>query len=218
MCAAARHEISDSYIMQAYESRRMKMVQTISGIAYDIDAIAGHMTQKTFEYHCGMHHLAYVINLNRLNKGSKYERQSLEAIILHAPAGDICNAASQVWNHTFFWHSMKPNGGGLPCGELADAINGKWGSFDEFKQAFQTLAAGNKLTGWTWLVKKTDGSVDIDNMSAEGTPLTTSCKPLLCIDVREHTHYIEYRKMRRKFIETFLGKLANWDFAAKNFA
>lgn len=193
------------------------MEHSLTDVAYTMGSVTGNMTQETFEYRCGMHHLGYLNNLNRLNKGSEFERLSLESIILNAPAGDICNAASKVWNHTFFWHSMEPNGGGAPTGELAEAINQKWGSFAKFKQAFLASAVGNIGSGWTWLVKRADGSVDIDNMSAEGTPLTTSDKPLLCVDVSEHAHYAEYRKLRVKFIETFLNNLANWDFASKNF-
>lgn len=185
---------------------------------YIMDATAAQLTQRSFEYRCGLHHLGYLNNFNRLNKGSEFERLSLETIILFAPAGDISKAAAQVWNHTFFWRSMEQNGGGIPGGELADAINKKWGSFDKFKQAFQAAAVSNHSSGWTWLVRRADGSLDIDNMSEECTPLTTTDRPLLCIDVNEHAQYEEYRKMRIKFIEVFLDKLANWDFAAKNFA
>ncbi|MFA6903129.1 MAG: Fe-Mn family superoxide dismutase [Gallionellaceae bacterium] len=194
------------------------MEHSLTDLPYTMDGTAAQMTQSTFEYRCGLHHLGYLNNFNRLNKGSVFERLSLETIILIAPAGDICKAAAQVWNHTFFWRSMEQNGGGIPDGELADAINRKWGSFDEFKKAFRTIAVGNRSSGWTWLVKRADGSLDIDNMSGDGTPLTTTDKPLLCIDISEHTHYPEYRKMRTGFVETFLNKLANWDFAAKNFA
>jgi Fe-Mn family superoxide dismutase len=113
---------------------------------------------------------------------------------------------------------MKPAGGGAPSGALADAINAKWGNFDEFKKAFQTSAVGNFGSGWTWLVKKADGSVDIVNMGAAGTPLTTGDKALLCVDVWEHAYYIDYRNMRPKFVETYLNSLVDWDFVAKNFA
>ena len=113
---------------------------------------------------------------------------------------------------------MKPNGGGAPTGALAEAINAKWGSFDEFKKAFQASAVGNFGSGWTWLVKKPDGSVDIVNTGAAGTPLTTADKALLTIDVWEHAYYIDYRNARAKFVEVFLSSLANWDFAAANFA
>lgn len=184
----------------------------------DISALSTHNSAETFEHHCGKHQLARVIHLHKLNKGTEYEGLSLEAIIRNAPAGDINNAASQVWNHTFFWHSMEPKGGRTPGGALAYAINEKWGNFDKFKDAFQTSAADNFGSGWTWLIKKADGSIDIDNMCAAATPLTTSDKPLLCVDVSEHAYYIEYRNMRLKFVEAFLNKLVNWDFAEKNFA
>lgn len=133
-------------------------------------------------------------------------------------SGGIYNNAAQVWNHTFFWNCLKPNSGGAPAGALAEAINAKWGSFDAFKEAFTKSAVGNFGSGWTWLVKKADGSVDIVNMGPAGTPLTTGDTPLLTIDVWEHAYYIDYRNARPKFVETFLNHLANWDFAAANFA
>ena len=157
-------------------------------------------------------------NLNNLIPGTEYEALSLEDIVKKAPAGGVYNNAAQVWNHTFFWNCLSPNGGGAPTGALAEAINKKWGSFDEFKKAFQTSAVGNFGSGWTWLVKKADGSVDIVNMGAAGTPLTTGDKALLCVDVWEHAYYIDYRNLRPKFVETFLDKLANWKFAEANFA
>ena len=181
------------------------------------DALAPAISKETIEYHYGKHHQAYVTNLNNLIKGTEYENLDLEAIVKKAPAGGVYNNAAQVWNHTFFWNSLKPNGGGAPAGALADAINKKWGSLDEFKKAFQASAVGNFGSGWTWLVKKADGSVDIVNMGAAGTPLTTGDKALLCIDVWEHAYYIDYRNLRQKFVETFFDKLANWDFAQKNF-
>lgn len=182
------------------------------------DALAPFISKETIEYHYGKHHQAYVTNLNTLIKGGEYENLDLEAIIRKAPAGGIYNNAAQVWNHTFFWNGLKPHGGGAPSGALAAAIDKKWGSFDAFKKAFQTSAVGNFGSGWTWLVKKADGSLDIVNMGAAGTPLTTGDKALLCIDVWEHAYYVDYRNQRPKFVETFLEKLANWDFAEKNFA
>jgi Fe-Mn family superoxide dismutase len=173
---------------------------------------------ETFDYHYAKHHQAYVTNLNNLIKGTEFENKSLEAIVKKAPAGGIYNNAAQVWNHTFFWNCMKPNGGGEPTGALADAIKAKWGSLDEFKKAFQASAVGNFGSGWTWLVKKADGSVDIVNMGAAGTPLTTADTALLCVDVWEHAYYIDYRNLRPKFVETFLNSLVNWDFAEANFA
>ncbi|MGL5632724.1 MAG: superoxide dismutase [Azovibrio sp.] len=193
------------------------MEHKLPALPYAQDALAPHISQETFEYHYGKHHQAYVTNLNNLIKGTEYENLDLESIIKKAPAGGVYNNAAQVWNHTFFWSSMKPKGGGAPSGALATAINTKWGSLEEFKKAFQASAVGNFGSGWTWLVKKADGTVDIINMGAAGTPLTTGDKPLLCLDVWEHAYYIDYRNARPKFVETFLASLANWDFAGKNF-
>ncbi|MBA3902287.1 MAG: superoxide dismutase [Fe] [Rhodocyclaceae bacterium] len=193
------------------------MEHTLPSLPYAMDALQPHISKETFEYHYGKHHQAYVTNLNNLIKGTEFENASLEDIIRKSSAG-IFNNSAQVWNHTFFWHSMKPNGGGAPSGALADAINKKWGSFDDFKKAFQASAVGNFGSGWTWLVKKPDGSVDIVNTSNAATPLTTDNKPLLTVDVWEHAYYIDYRNARPKFVETYLNSLANWEFAAKNFA
>ena len=194
------------------------MEHTLPALPYAKDALAPHISAETLEFHYGKHHQAYVTNLNNLIKGTEYENLDLEAIVKKAPAGGVYNNAAQVWNHSFFWNCMKPNGGGAPTGALAAAINAKWGSLDAFKTAFQTSAVGNFGSGWTWLVKKADGSVDIVNMGAAGTPLTTGDTALLCIDVWEHAYYIDYRNRRPDFVATFLDKLANWDFAAKNFA
>ncbi|MEX8519084.1 MAG: superoxide dismutase [Leptothrix sp. (in: b-proteobacteria)] len=193
------------------------MAFELPALPYAADALAPHISAETFSFHYSKHHQAYVTNLNNLVAGSAFEGKGLEEII-KTSSGGIYNNAAQVWNHTFFWSCMKPNGGGAPTGALADAINAKWGSFDEFKKAFQASAVGNFGSGWTWLVKKADGSVDIVNMGAAGTPLTTGDKALLCIDVWEHAYYIDYRNMRPKFVEVFLTSLANWDFAAANFA
>jgi len=152
------------------------------------------------------------------DQGHGLRVQVARRVVKTAPAGGVYNNAAQVSNHSFFWNCLSPNGGGAPTGALADAINAKWGSFDAFKTAFQTSAVGNFGSGWTWLVKKADGSVDIVNMSAAGTPLTTSDRALLCIDVWEHAYYIDYRNMRPKFVETFLNNLVNWKFAEANFA
>ncbi|MBL8448226.1 MAG: superoxide dismutase [Fe] [Zoogloeaceae bacterium] len=194
------------------------MEHTLPALPYAKDALAPHISAETLEFHHGKHHQAYVTNLNNLIKGTEYEALDLEAIVKKAPAGGVYNNAAQIWNHTFFWNSMKPNGGGEPSGPLADAIKAKWGAFEDFKKAFQTSAVGNFGSGWTWLVKKADGSVDIVNMGAAGTPLTTGDKALLCVDVWEHAYYIDYRNRRPDFVAAFLANLANWDFAAQNFA
>lgn len=193
------------------------MEHTLPALPYAKNALTPHISEETMEYHYGKHHQTYVTNLNNLIKGTEFENASLEDIIKKSSAG-IYNNSAQIWNHTFFWSSMKPNGGGAPTGTLAAAINAKWGSFDDFKKAFQASAVGNFGSGWTWLVKKADGSVDIVNMGAAGTPLTTGDKALLTIDVWEHAYYIDYRNARAKFVEAFLASLANWDFASANFA
>ncbi len=193
------------------------MEHTLPPLPFAKDALAPHMSEETFEYHYGKHHQAYVTNLNNLIKGTEFENLSLEEIIKKS-SGGIYNNSAQIWNHTFFWNCLSPNGGGEPAGALAEAIKAKWGSYEEFKKAFQTSAVGNFGSGWTWLVKKTDGSVDIVNMGAAGTPLTTGDKALLTIDVWEHAYYIDHRNARPKFVETFLNNLVNWEFAAKNFA
>jgi superoxide dismutase, Fe-Mn family len=192
------------------------MVHELPALPYAMDALAPHISKETFEFHYGKHHQAYVTNLNNLIKGTEFEKASLEEIIKKSSAG-IFNNSAQVWNHTFFWHSMKPGGGGAPSGALAAAIDKKWGSFDAFKDAFTKSAVGNFGSGWTWLVKKPDGTVDIVNTSNAATPITGADQPLLTIDVWEHAYYIDYRNARPKFVETFLASLANWDFAAKNF-
>jgi len=193
------------------------MAHTLPALPYAQDALAPHLSKETFEYHYGKHHQAYVTNLNNLIPGTEFEALSLEDTVKKS-SGGIYNNAAQIWNHTFFWNCMKPNGGGAPTGALADAINAKFGSYDAFKEAFTKSAVGNFGSGWTFLVKKADGSVDIVNMGPAGTPLTTGDKALLTVDVWEHAYYIDYRNARPKFVEVFLNSLVNWDFAAANFA
>jgi Fe-Mn family superoxide dismutase len=189
---------------------------TLPPLPYAPDALAPHMSKETFEYHHGKHHQAYVTNLNNLVPGTEFAGLSLEDIVRKS-SGPIFNNAAQVWNHTFFWSCMKPAGGGEPQGALAAAINTKWGSYAAFKEAFTKSAVGNFGSGWTWLVKKADGSVDVVNTSNAATPLTTTDKPLLTIDVWEHAYYVDYRNARPKFVETFLSSLVNWSFAEANF-
>ncbi|HUW37331.1 MAG TPA: superoxide dismutase [Fe] [Rhodocyclaceae bacterium] len=192
------------------------MEHTLPPLPYALDALAPHISKETLEFHYGKHHQTYVTNLNNLIKGTEFANATLEEIVKKSTGGTFNNAA-QVWNHSFYWNGLKPNGGGAPAGTLADAINKKWGSFDEFKKAFQAAAVGNFGSGWTWLVKKADGSVDIVNTSNAATPLTGNDKPLLTCDVWEHAYYIDYRNARAKYVEVFWN-LVNWDFAAKNFA
>ena len=192
------------------------MAHTLPALPYAADALAPHLSAETFEYHYGKHHQAYVTNLNNLIPGTEFETLSLEEIIKKS-SGGVYNNAAQIWNHTFFWSCMKPQGGGEPTGALAAAINAKFGSYAAFKEAFTKSAVGNFGSGWTFLVKKADGTVDIVNMGPAGTPLTTGDTALLTVDVWEHAYYIDYRNARPKFVETFLNSLVNWDFAAKNF-
>ncbi|MBH1985919.1 MAG: superoxide dismutase [Fe] [Burkholderiales bacterium] len=192
------------------------MAHTLPPLPYAQDALAPHLSKETFEYHHGKHHQAYVTNLNNLIPGTEFEGLSLEDTIKKS-SGGIYNNAAQIWNHTFFWNCMKPQGGGAPKGKLLEAINAKFGSYDAFKEAFTKSAVGNFGSGWTFLVKKADGSVDIVNMGPAGTPLTTGDTALLTVDVWEHAYYIDYRNARPKFVETFLNALVNWDFAEKNF-
>ena len=193
------------------------MEHQLPALPYAKDALAPHMSAETFEYHYAKHHQAYVTNLNNLVPGTDFAGKGLEEIVKSA-SGGIYNNAAQVWNHTFFWNCLTPNGGGAPSGALAAAIDAKWGSFAAFREAFVKSAVGNFGSGWTWLVKKADGSVDIVNMGAAGTPLTTADRALFTVDVWEHAYYIDYRNLRQKFVETVLDKLANWSFAEANFA
>ncbi|SDO82257.1 MULTISPECIES: superoxide dismutase [Fe] [Burkholderiaceae] len=192
------------------------MEHTLPPLPYAHDALAPHISKETLEFHHDKHHQTYVTNLNNLIKGTEFENASLEEIVKKS-SGGIFNNAAQVWNHTFYWESMKPNGGGQPTGALADAINAKFGSFDKFKEEFTKTAVGTFGSGWAWLVKKTDGSLDLVSTSNAATPLTTDAKPLLTCDVWEHAYYIDYRNARPKYVEAFWN-VVNWDFASKNFA
>jgi Fe-Mn family superoxide dismutase len=190
------------------------MQHQLPPLPYALDALQPHISKETLEFHYGKHHAAYVTNLNNLIKGTEFENASLEDIIKKA-SGGIFNNAAQVWNHTFYWNSLAPKSGGQPSGAVAAAISKKWGSFDAFKEAFTKSAIGNFGSGWTWLVKKPDGSVDIVNTSNAATPLTGTDKPVLTCDVWEHAYYIDYRNRRPDYLGAFWN-LVNWEFAAKN--
>ena len=191
------------------------MEHKLPPLPYAEDALAPRISLETIQFHYGKHHQAYVTNLNNLIKGTEFEPLSLEDIIKKS-SGGIFNNAAQIWNHTFYWNSLSPKGGGKPSGALAAAIDKKWGSFDAFKEAFQKSAVGNFGSGWTWLVKKADGSVDIVNTSNAATPLTTSDVALLTCDVWEHAYYIDFRNRRPDYAKEFF-EIANWAFAEKNF-
>lgn len=193
------------------------MAFELPALPYAKDALQPHMSQETLEYHYGKHHNTYVTKLNGLVPGTEYEGKSLEDIITSAPAGPVFNNAAQIWNHTFFWNSLSPNGGGQPTGALADAINEKWGSFEAFQEAFNDKAVNNFGSCWTWLVKNSDGSIEIVNTSNAGTPMTEGQTALITVDLWEHAYYIDYRNARPDYLKGFWA-LANWDFAAANFA
>lgn len=188
----------------------------LPALPYEKNALEPHISAETLEYHYGKHHNTYVVNLNNLIKGTEFEGKSLEEII-KTSTGGIFNNAAQVWNHTFYWHCLSPKGGNAPTGAVADAINKAFGSFEAFKEELTKSAVGNFGSGWTWLVKKADGSLAIVNTSNAATPLTSGDKPLLTVDVWEHAYYIDYRNARPNYLEHFWA-LVNWDFVAKNFA
>lgn len=189
------------------------MAFTLPELPYAQDALAPHISAETLQYHYGKHHQAYVTNLNKLTNDNA-DNKSLEDII-HAASGGLFNNAAQVWNHTFYWHSLSPNGGGKPTGAVADAINQAFGSFADFKEKFSTAAATNFGSGWTWLVKNSDGSLEIFSTDDADTPMVHGKTALLTIDVWEHAYYVDYRNARPKYIEAFWN-LVNWDFVAKN--
>ncbi|MCC5813970.1 MAG: superoxide dismutase [Fe] [Leptospira sp.] len=191
------------------------MEHKLPELPYAKNALAPIISEETLEFHYGKHHQAYVTNLNNLIKGGEFENASLEDIIKKS-SGGIFNNAAQVWNHTFYWHSIAPNAGGEPTGKVAEAINKSFGSFAAFKEKFSASAVGNFGSGWTWLAKKSDGSLEIVNTSNAGCPLKDGVHAILTIDVWEHAYYIDYRNARPKYVEAFWN-LVNWKFAEENY-
>ncbi len=191
------------------------MEHKLPPLPYAKDALVPHMSEETLEFHYGKHHQTYVTKLNELIVGTEFEQLTLEEIIKKS-SGPIFNNAAQIWNHTFFWHSLSPNGGGEPGGALGEAINKKWGSYDKFKETFAQTALTLFGSGWTWLVKRSDGTLDLLQTSNAATPLTGDTKPLLTLDVWEHAYYIDHRNARPKFVDAF-WKIVNWRFAEENF-
>ncbi len=190
------------------------MAFTLPPLPYDKAALAPHISAETLEFHYGKHHQAYVTNLNKLLEGKPEASKSLEEIILSSEGG-VFNNAAQIWNHTFYWHSMKPQGGGAPTGDIAAAITRDFGSFDKFKEEFTAAATTQFGSGWAWLVLD-KGKLAVTKTGNADLPLKHGQKALLTIDVWEHAYYIDFRNARPKYIETFLGHLANWDFANEN--
>ena len=191
------------------------MEHTLPKLPYANDALAPHISAETIEYHYGKHHKTYIDNINRLIQGTEFANLSLEDIIRKAPTGGIFNNAAQVWNHTFYWNSLSPKGGGEPAGQLAAAITKSFGTLKDFQDKFTAAAVGQFGSGWAWLIKNTDGSLVIETTSNAGTPLKDGKKALLTCDVWEHAYYIDYRNARAKYLETY-WKIVNWDFAAAN--
>ena len=193
------------------------MAIELPALPYAKDALAPHISEETLEFHYGKHHQTYVDNLNKAIPGTEFEGKSLEEIV-KTSSGCVFNNAAQVWNHTFYWHCLSPNGGGEAKGAVAEAINSAFGSFEKFKEEFSQAAITNFGSGWTWLVKKSDGSVGIVSTSNAETPLTDeSVTTLLTVDVWEHAYYIDYRNARPKYLDAFWS-LVNWDFVNENFA
>ncbi|WP_337841202.1 Fe-Mn family superoxide dismutase [Rheinheimera sp.] len=194
------------------------MAFELPALPYAKDALLPHISPETLDYHHGKHHNAYVVKLNSLIEGTEYAGKSLEEIIVASKQGPVFNNAAQIWNHTFYWHCLSPQGGGEATGALGDAIKAKWGSFAAFQTEFNDRAVNNFGSSWTWLVKKADGSLDIVNTSNAGTPITEAgVTPVLTVDLWEHAYYIDFRNARPTYLNAFWA-LVNWEFAAANFA
>jgi len=182
-------------------------------LPYARNALAPHISAETLDFHYGKHHQAYVDNLNKMIPGTEFADATLETIVKKAQGGMFNNAA-QIWNHTFYWNSLSPNGGGEPKGKLADAIVKAFGSFAAFKEEFTKVALGTFGSGWAWLVQRADGTLAIVSTANAATPITGTDKPLLTCDVWEHAYYVDYRNARGKYVEAFWN-LVNWDWAMK---
>jgi Fe-Mn family superoxide dismutase len=181
----------------------------LPNLPYEYDALSPYIGIKTLEFHYGKHHNAYVNNLNNLVKGTKFENASLEQIVKEAEGG-IYNNGAQVWNHTFYFFGFDPHGSREPSGELANAINKSFGSFDQFKEKFSNAAVTLFGSGWTWLARKVDGSLEIIQESNAGNPLRAGLKPVLTCDVWEHAYYLDYQNRRPDYIKAFWNIL-DWD-------
>lgn len=191
------------------------MAFKLEDLPYKFNALEPYISQETLEYHYGKHHRAYVDKLNSLIKGSPFEKNTLEEIIMQSD-GVIFNNAAQSWNHTFYWHSMSPGGGGTPTGDLALAIKTHFGSLETFKETFTNSAIGHFGSGWVWLVQDKSGALEVVTTINAANPITNYKKPLLTCDVWEHAYYIDTRNDRSKYINNF-WHVVNWDFATKNF-
>ncbi|MCP5160160.1 MAG: superoxide dismutase [Fe] [Hahellaceae bacterium] len=190
------------------------MAFELPALPYAKNALAPHISEETLDFHHGKHHKTYVDKLNGLVPGTEFEGKSLEEII-KSSSGPVFNNAAQIWNHTFYWNCLSPNGGGEPTGAVAEAINSAFGSFEEFKKQFNDKAVNNFGSSWTWLVKNASGQLEIVNTSNAGTPMTAGQTALLTVDLWEHAYYIDFRNARPTYLDAF-WKLVNWEFVAAN--
>lgn len=194
------------------------MTFQLTKLPYDRDALEPHISARTLDYHYGKHHKGYVDKLNQNVAGTNYEDMVLEDVVrtsFRKKDTSVYNNASQAWNHTFLWDSMKPNGGGHPTGVLTDLINEQFGGLDGFHNEFKESATGQFGSGWTWLVADDDTLAIVSTPDAD-SPLTTDTMPLLTLDVWEHAYYLDYQNSREEYVDAFLENLINWDFAQAN--
>ncbi|OYW12941.1 MAG: superoxide dismutase [Fe] [Rhodospirillales bacterium 12-54-5] len=197
------------------------MTFTLPPLPFDKAALEPHISAKTFEFHHGKHHNAYVTKLNELIASTEFEKLSLEDIIKKAAKEDkkpIFNNAAQHWNHSFFWECLKPNGGGKPSGDLANKIDSDLGGYEQFAKDFKEAAITQFGSGWAWLVADASGKLSITKTANADLPLAHDQKALLTVDVWEHAYYLDYQNRRPDFVQTFLDKLVNWDFVAQNYS
>lgn len=192
------------------------MAFSLPELPYSMDALGPHISAETLEYHYGKHHKSYVDKLNAAIEGTPHAEKSLEEIVKSSEGG-LFNNAAQVWNHTFYWNCLAPNGGGEPTGKVAEAINDAFGSYANFKEKFTEAATSQFGSGWAWLVKNSSGKLEITKTPNAETPLTEGATPLLTCDVWEHAYYVDYRNARPKYVDAFWN-LVNWDFVEKNMA
>jgi Fe-Mn family superoxide dismutase len=201
-------------VLNHFPKEESNMAFTLPPLPWAKDALAPHISAETIEYHYGKHHQTYLDNLNKAIEGKPEANKTLEEIILSSE-GPLFNNSAQVWNHTFYWNSLKPAGGGKPTGKLLEAINRDFGSVDTLLQQLGEAAKTQFASGWAWLVED-GGKLKVTKTSNAELPLKQKQKALLTIDVWEHAYYIDYRNARPKYVEAFLQNLLNWDFAAKN--
>jgi superoxide dismutase, Fe-Mn family len=190
------------------------MAFTLPALPWSKDALAPHISAETIDFHYGKHHQAYVTNLNKLLEGKPEANKGLEELILSSEGG-VFNNAAQIWNHTFYWNSMKPNGGGKPSGDLAQKLDAAFTNFDNCKKEFVAAATGQFGSGWAWLVAE-GGILKVVKTPNAETPLTKGQVPLLTVDVWEHAYYLDYQNKRADYVNAVIDKLLNWDFAAAN--